>query len=263
MHDRSFGVVRHRVMHDDYNEGYHGAIAFSRDRSRMASGGNGADKEVRIWRTADRSLIQSINYGDAIREAHLLRFSPDATLVAGADCNGIVVWEVASGRKLAVIRPPHMQCVYGGGVGNPVEDVVFSEDGSTLAASYIVIGPPADPVPKDQGGAFLALHRSRDGKLLRRWRSDGSPSQNLEAFTPDQSMLAGLNWRFDLKAGKKLEIEHGVEGGRPAATRWLVHGSEEVVEVGPGDRVQAFALRGGPLEQIGPYFLPRSTGAGR
>jgi hypothetical protein len=255
LRDTPIALVAHPASGWSYNEGYSGALAFSDDRSLLATGANKADKEIRLWRTPDGGPVLALGYAGALRDVHKIVFSPDGVVVAASDCDGIAVWDASTGKRLAKIRPnQHMQCVYGGGISDPVETMILSEDGALLAVAYLVAGPPMAPVPEKEQGRWLALYRTRDGKALQRRKLE-SELRDMLAFSADGRSLVGEDRVMDWKTGAERPV--GIDQvGAMDARRYLDLGNE-VLEIGPGPRAAKVPLQGPKLEQVGPYWLPK------
>ena len=255
LRDTPIARVAHPIGGWSYNEGYSGALAFSDDRSLLATGANKEDKEIRLFRTFDGGPVVALGYAGALQKVHKIAFSPDGVVLAASDCDGIAVWETSTGKRLAKLRPnKHMQCIYGGGLSDPVESMILSDDGALLAVSYLVAGPPMAPVPEKEQGRWFALYQTRDSKVLHRRKMERDLGDIL-AFSADGRSLVGEDRVMDLKTGAERKV--GIGGvGAMDARRYLDLGNE-VLEIGPGPRATKVRQRGPKLTQVGPYWLPK------
>jgi len=91
------------------------SVSFSPDGATLASGSN--DGTVKLWNVEMETAISTPP------GSHFTSFSPDGTTLASALGNGIVLWNVATGRTIATLE---------GHTG--LLTVSFSPDGTTLAS---------------------------------------------------------------------------------------------------------------------------------
>ncbi|NTU79226.1 MAG: hypothetical protein HGA45_07455 [Chloroflexales bacterium] len=176
-----------------------GALAFSPDGARLATGG--FEGLVQIWDT--RSPVAApLRLKAHSSEILALAFSPDATLLASADNAGlVVVWDVATG----AVRTPLQ------GAGGPLEAVAIAPDNRNVAAGG----------PDTQARAWVwDLARP---SLVPQVLSGHTDSVLALAFSPDGAALAtadanGLTrlWPMDLAtlraagcatAGRNLHLD--------------------------------------------------------
>jgi WD40 repeat protein len=154
------------------NAGHVSALAFNRDGKTLAIAGNN-DSMVRLWNLATRQQI-----GSPLPEpagpylGPLAAFSPDGTTLAvgasGPNSGTVQLWDVRSDQKVGI--PISF-------LGGPLDSMVFSPDGKTLAT----------------GNADGEV-RLWDVAIIR--QQVGSPLPVLgttAAFSPDGKILAGVN----------------------------------------------------------------------
>jgi len=106
-------------------------LSFSVDGQYLAAAG-GADGfsdawVVRIWNVSDSSLYQSLPIG---RRNETVAFSPDGTLLAAGDREGITLWSYPDFELLYFIPNENTDDNF------IVSDLVFSPDSKFLAAGY-------------------------------------------------------------------------------------------------------------------------------
>lgn len=106
------------------------AIAFSPDGSLFAAGGY--PKIIRIWQTADNSLVHEIDNGQWSKS---IAFSPDGQTLAAGDTDGIIqLWDVENGRLQQTIgQSPEMLSTHDWGI----TALSSAPDGRQLAATDI------------------------------------------------------------------------------------------------------------------------------
>jgi hypothetical protein len=248
--------VRHSIGGWDYNEGYDGAIALSQDRSLVATGANEKDEEVRIWRSDTGAQVQALSYRGVLHGLQSVAFSPDGSMVAAADCSGIALWEVASGKRVEIKPSRHLQCVYGGGLSHPVAQMAFSPDGGQFVAWYFVMGPPSAPVPDAEAGYWLGAWQARKGKLVSRRRVDEDLMRGFAVTADGRSIVTPDGALVDLAKGPARKVEASRAPGGLAGVSWVV-ASSRVWELGPGARAEGLELQRPELEPIGPYWIPK------
>ncbi len=193
-----------------------GAAAFSPDGQILAS--SGGYQSVRLWSVRDGQLVRAIKLGDQDELPTHLVFSPDGHYLAGSgdeyrdqhtvSHTSVEVWDVTNGQQVRFLdsmgsaiafAPNGFQLVSGRGdgkvflydlrtgqtawtatVGNAVQAVAFSPDGSLLA----VDGGGTVQILDAQHGDFLyalpsvsgagTVRFSPDGKILAVGCSDGT-----------------------------------------------------------------------------------------
>jgi serine/threonine protein kinase/WD40 repeat protein len=102
-------------------------VCFSADGRWLAvSGGRENEPVYRLYRTGSWELrLQLTSSQDQLAEPGLCAFSPDGEIWAiGNPPNHTRLYSTATGRRLAVLEPPHQA---------PVASLAFSPDGNTLA----------------------------------------------------------------------------------------------------------------------------------
>ncbi len=99
------------------------SVAFNTDSTLMAAGD--CDGVVRVWRTADLTLLHTLDTHDDKEDTiDSVAFNPQHTVIAASSGNGkIYLWSLETGQLLRVID------------GNPewIGHIEFSPDGSVLA----------------------------------------------------------------------------------------------------------------------------------
>ncbi|HOU93471.1 MAG TPA: WD40 repeat domain-containing protein [Polyangiaceae bacterium] len=249
------GTVPHRIVHMDVNAEYHGEIAFSPDRSLMASASWEASEGVRLWRVADRRLLHQLPPDGG----QLLKFSPDGTRLIAGGCSSITVWDVESGAEILSLHPRHLDCDLGS-VANPWFGAAISQDGSRLAIGYFINGSMTRPVPRAETGCWLQIHRLRDGKRVGRWKDAPAPYEFDQTGTSvvGKACFAGVPALFELATG------HTVEGFAESSVT-VSPSAERLLDPFGAlfDWSAPLLLKPlGPfpsLERIGPYFIPADS----
>jgi WD40 repeat protein len=100
-------------------------VAFSPDGKHV--GGAARDGEVKIWETATGKVEHTLAGSDA-RSVDLspVAFSPDSKMIAAGSLGSLMVWDVATAKKLLVINGAH---------ANGVVSIAFSPDGKRLVST--------------------------------------------------------------------------------------------------------------------------------
>jgi WD40 repeat protein/serine/threonine protein kinase len=186
------------------------AVAFSRDGTRLATGG--WDRTLKIWDAAGGSLLATGAGQSSIITA--LAFSPDGTRLASSNEGHTVgIWEAATGREISTLR----------GHARAVVSLAYSPDGRSLVTGgedhHVKFWDVSTDHPiafREHKGWVTSLSFSPDGgrvlsssgdRTLRIWdpatgrRLQALPDQNewvfAAAFSPDgrhlASCTAGLN----------------------------------------------------------------------
>jgi RNA polymerase sigma factor (sigma-70 family) len=144
-------------------------LAFSPSGTVVASCGGdnrGEDRAIHLWDVATGKEIDTFR-GD--NHLHHLQFSPDGKLLASAGWESPVrLWDVATGKDRCLTKDK----------GKVVYDLVFSSDGSLLAA-----------VSLEQEGHSVSVWDTATGKELRTWKG---PEREMwsAAFSADGATLA-------------------------------------------------------------------------
>ena len=198
------------------------AVAFSPDGAVVAAGGCARRTEAQGCVTGEIRLLSPTGLKPLrVWEAHAgpvhsLAFSPDGELLASASADGVLVWEVATGRRIYALPPPDPD----GAVG--IEAVAFHPNGQLLAAGA-------------EDGSVLLWDRFT-GQLIGRWRAHPEAVFSL-AFSPDGRWLATGSRDASVKIWEALSgrLVHALRGrlGWILAVafspdgRWLALGSRD------------------------------------
>jgi WD40 repeat protein len=140
-------------------------VAYSPDGRWIASGG--WDNQVRLWdgRTGEAACAPLDN-GDLVKT---LAFSPDGSRLVSARRDRLLVWDVATGRRLVEIPVPAPN----------VLAVAFRPDGAALAA-----------LDRSEGASVLA---AETGAVVARLHLGASHDTKALAYSPDGRWLAGTS----------------------------------------------------------------------
>ncbi|MFC4013297.1 protein kinase [Nonomuraea purpurea] len=176
------------------------SVAFSPDGSLLA--GAGTDNTVWLWNFATRTTARRRGHPDTIWS---VAFSPDGKTLASASNELILVWDVATGRKILTLKDL-----------SAIKQLAFSPDGRTIATASgeaVVLRDAATgsstAVLHGHANQVNAVAFSPDGKTLasaghdktvRLWDlatrrttatlTDHSGTVNVLAFSPDGTTLA-------------------------------------------------------------------------
>jgi RNA polymerase sigma factor (sigma-70 family) len=127
------------------------------------------DPRIHLWDTATGKKIRELQ-GPSL-EVHRLRFSPDGKILASAGRDGILLWDVATGGPLEVLKGTRRQIT-------SYLPLAFSPDGRWLAF-----------VDLDRN---IRLLEAATGKELRRWDSM-QDNTNALVFSPDGTSLVSIS----------------------------------------------------------------------
>lgn len=169
------------------------SLVVSADGKRLATvvdhGGGDPDVYFWLWDVAQRRRLRRFVPGD--QELTRIALSPDGKTLAAGRYGRIHLWDLASGKKVRVLRHAHRAWI---------DPLVYSPDGGLLAAATY----------EDKG---IRLWDANSGKELR--RLDGFPGQvSALSFSPDGRMLVVNGWRSDFKlyevaSGRELRVFSG------------------------------------------------------
>jgi WD40 repeat protein len=191
-------------------------LAFSPDGRWLASGGFG-EQPARVW---DAATLQpgkplravSPNWVDA------LAFSSDSRLLATADTNSAIIWDVGTGEQVKILRGPNSRCT----------SIACSPDGEYVAATF-----KSSPV---------TVWRLRDKRVVFTARRHAGTVSGV-AFDPDPASphlmfaegadIVVERWRGNTRPeGRALRGPPAGPLASLAAGRWLAAGAEDgTVEV--------------------------------
>ena len=167
-----------------------GAIAWSPDGSRLASGGF-YDKLVRVWDV--RSAGRVAQFAGSGGPVEALAFSPDGgTLASGSQDQRIRLWDLKTGAEIAQLtghrsRTIRTQTRDAAGkvvststttMRGDVNDLAFSPDGKLLASA---------------GGGGAVLIHDVAARNIRRRLSVGDGQAHAARFSPDGRLLAAAS----------------------------------------------------------------------
>ncbi len=155
------------------------ALVYSPDGKKIAAGGFGA--AVTLWDASSGKLLHK--FPQQIQSSGGA-FSPDGTMLATADKDGCFLWDVATGKRLRLLK----------GEGLILEKVVFAPDGKSVAGA-------------NRKGS-LCLWDTATGALLRSIKCSEDITSEV-VFSPDGKRLAsggidGTINLFDALTGKEL-----------------------------------------------------------
>jgi sugar lactone lactonase YvrE len=167
---------KHRVLRGHAN--WVNSVAYSPDGELVASGSGmpyfgGADNSVRLWQTADGSVLRKIETQKNV--VWSVAFSPDGSMLASASRDkSVMVWRVADGKHLFTCRRK-------AAVTEQVKSVAFSPDSEMIA-----YGSGAEYWSAEN---ILSLVAVPDGKLIRDFEGHQKAVTSV-SFSPDGTILA-------------------------------------------------------------------------
>jgi WD40 repeat protein len=202
------------LEHEIKGRGGINSLAFSPDSSTLAIGSRNA---LQLWDWTLQDDPREVNLQDTGRMRRVplsLEFAPDGqSLAVGLDGHGgVLLIDVGSGvvtGKLALDQPRSW---------GYVRDVVFSPDGSRLAATR----------DRNNGGGVL-IWNPATRKHVCTLETAYHGATNL-TFSPDGKMLAGINsWNdtlevWDLRTNTKIHRDRPAHDAGPSCIRFLGKG---------------------------------------
>jgi WD40 repeat protein len=215
-------------------------------KGEIAIGKPAVSREAELQPVAGRALVAYLRppWEDE-QEVESIAFSPDGTLLAAGRKAGVALWEVATGKRRAVL-PVSQEGLRVSGV----RSIAFSSDGATLVAAdnctvYLwnvkdgrqqrVLTDPA----KDSTTSFVRLQLAGDGSALATLNSKGevriwnTGSGETVTVVPETAMIVefeesdlrvspdGTSVVFTAKPDKKL-VQIEIASGK-VLQRWEAH----------------------------------------
>jgi hypothetical protein len=159
--------------------------AFSPDSRYVAesrSGKGTEDRRIRVVELASGKQVSAFGKYDAFSIA----ISPDGVTLASGHWNVVTLWNMLTGRRLAVLQ----------GFGRYVKSLAFSKDGKLLAAGT------------DSGGLQIW---DAGGRMRLQSLDIGGGEVSEPAFSPDGRLVAvgiygtGTAWLIDVGSGKIID----------------------------------------------------------
>lgn len=197
VHSLSGGPARHRLDHT----GTVTCVAFSRDGSLLASGGN--RRRLRLWDAQNGTQRHVLQHGDGwLTKVTAVVLSADGRWLASGGTDGTVrLWSVSDGRQVLVFRPEEKTTA-----------LDFSRDSRYLAAS--------------SRGGYIYLWDVESGRTVRvLWHGCRTSAV---AFAPHGRLLVsggkdGVLRPWDVESGRELlTLDVGTEEVREVFTARFV-----------------------------------------
>jgi WD40 repeat protein len=226
-------VVRRLQGHKPSNvwDGIH-QVAFCKGGKRLIS--SGADGTVRLWEVDTGKEVRQFQGHKGVVTA--LALSEDGRTLAAAPAltdarPEVLVWDVATGKKLWHLPHPHQVCA-----------VAFSRDGTTLATGSGEVRKPGE----------IRLFRVATGKLLHSWQGHEHWVLTV-AFAPDGRSLATGGYEGTVR---RWRVPSGRELGKPLAHRWQVKNlcfsrdGKSLLTAGAGNTLHVWDVAAGKERQV-------------
>lgn len=178
-------------------------LAFSVDGSLLAGGADGG--QVSVWQTESGALSRTWKSSEA--GAPRVAFSPDGELLAAGNLATITLWEIGTGRCLAVLECPR----------GKIACLAFSPEGSLLAAGG------------DSNISLWEVPARREQTLMFGHRG----SVTRVAFSPDGRTLASLGQDMTIRlwhVPTRRELFTLAQSDQPLS--WLRFASSQTLLVG-------------------------------
>ena len=202
-------LVNAATMQDAYQLNGHAdavrAVAFSRDGKFLAAAGGlpGRSGEVKIWNTADRTVLRTIEgHSDCL---YAVAFSPDGKSIATAGYDKVIkLWDVGTGQEIRTFQD-HIDAIY---------TLAFTPDGKRLisgaadrtikiwdvatAQRLYTLSEPQDGInviALDPTGKLLAAGGL--DKSIRIWELGGKSGTLLHTLIAHEDAILRLAWSPD------------------------------------------------------------------